>query len=169
VVQPDIGDGWGDKQRELPDTHHILMVVRDVEANQRLHPLVVGCRTRGRWSRRHHSAQGLDDVSGRNVLGNPIHDMEHLAMLIGAGVGAGVVIEGFQCPLGILVIHLVILVMLWIHLLFALPLMRRHIVLVWLLLLLLMDLLHKLLDLPGTPRRCGTWSCASGIMRHLPP
>jgi hypothetical protein len=95
--------------------------------------------------------------------------MEHLAMLIGAGVGAGVVIEGFQCPLGILVIHLVILVMLWIHLLFALPLMRRHIVLVWLLLLLLTDLLHKLLDLPGTPRRCGTCSCAPGIMRHLPP
>jgi hypothetical protein len=112
VVQLDISDSRGDKQRELPDTHHVLRAVRGVEADRCLHPLVVGCHTRGRCGRRHHSAEGLYNALGCNVPGNPIHDVERLVMLVCAGVGAGVVIDGLQRPLGILVIHLLVLVML---------------------------------------------------------
>jgi hypothetical protein len=73
--------------------------------------------------------------------------MERLATLIGAGVGVGVAIDDLQCHLGVLELHLFILVLLQIHLLFALPLVGRCVVLVWQLLLLLAELLCKLLDL----------------------
>jgi hypothetical protein len=60
---------------------------------------------------------------------SPKHDVEHLAMLVGAGLRVGVVIDRIQCPLGILEIHLLILVHLRVHLLFALPLTGRRAIL----------------------------------------
>jgi hypothetical protein len=52
----DVDDGWGDEQRELPDPCHALGVVRGVEADRRLHPLVVWRRLWGRCGRCHLSA-----------------------------------------------------------------------------------------------------------------
>jgi hypothetical protein len=65
---------------------------------------------------------------GRDAPGAPIHDVERLVMLIGAGVRVRVrvVVDGIQCPLGILELHLLVLVLLQIHLLFALPLVGRR-------------------------------------------
>jgi hypothetical protein len=104
VVQPNAGDGQGDKQWELLGTHHVLRVVRGVEANRRLHSLVMWCC--------HLSAQDLDDALVHNVLGTPIHDMECLATLVGDGVC--MVVDGLQHTLGVLEQHLFTLVLLWI-------------------------------------------------------
>jgi hypothetical protein len=52
--------------------------------------------------------------------------VEHLAMLIGAGVIVEVVVDNLQLPLSLLKLHLLVLVLLWIHLLFVLPLEGRH-------------------------------------------
>jgi hypothetical protein len=86
MVQLDVGNSWGDKKRELPDTRHALGAVRGFELNQCLDPLVVQrcswCRRRGR----NFSAQGLDDASGRNVPRTPEHDVERLAALVVTGL-----------------------------------------------------------------------------------
>jgi hypothetical protein len=82
-----------------------------------------------------------------NVPGDPIYHMEHLAMLLGVGLRVGEPIDRLQRPLGILVLHLLILVVLQVHFLLALLLLGRRTVLARLLLLLLVDLLRKLLDL----------------------
>jgi hypothetical protein len=73
--------------------------------------------------------------------------MERLVKLVGVGLRVRVPIHHLQRPLGVQVLNLLILVVLWVHFLLALPLLGRHAVLVWLLLLLLADLLCKLLDL----------------------
>jgi hypothetical protein len=57
--------------------------------------------------------QDLDNSPGCNVPVAPVHEMERLAMLVGAGVRVGVVVDGLQCPLGILELHLFILVLLF--------------------------------------------------------
>jgi hypothetical protein len=51
-------------------------------------------------------------------------------------------------PLGVLELHPLLVVALMGNVLLAFPLVRRHAVVVGLLLLLLIELLHKLLDLP---------------------
>jgi hypothetical protein len=90
VVQLDVGNGWGDKQREMPDTHHVLGVVRGIEPNRHLHPLVVWhCSWRGCHGR-NFSSQGLDDAPGHNVPGTPEHDVKCLAMLVVTRVRVGV-------------------------------------------------------------------------------
>jgi hypothetical protein len=80
------------------------------------------------------------------VPGAPIHDVEFLATLIGAGVKVKVAAEGLQHPLGVLELHLLILVLLKIHLLFSFPLAGRRVVLAQLL-LPLTELLRELLDI----------------------
>jgi hypothetical protein len=69
-------------------------------------------------------------------------------MLIQTGLEVKVAIHSLQCPLGVLELRL--LVLLWIHLLFALPLAERHTFLVWLL-LLFAELLCEFLDLLALP------------------
>jgi hypothetical protein len=61
---------------------------------------------------------------------------------VGAGFSVGVVVDGLQRPLGILEVHLIILVLLWIHLLFALLLRGRRTILAQLLLFLMKLLSH---------------------------
>jgi hypothetical protein len=72
--------------------------------------------------------------------------MERLAALVVAGLRVRVVIDGLQFPLGILELHLYAFLLLWVHLLFALPLAGRRGVLA-LLLHLVAELLHELLNL----------------------
>jgi hypothetical protein len=107
VVQPDVGDGQGDEQQELSGSHHVLGAVGGIEANRRLHPLVVGCRLRHRCGRRHRMTQGLDDASGRDVLGAPIYHVECLVTLVGAGVGVRVVVDRLCRPLGVIEVRVV--------------------------------------------------------------
>jgi hypothetical protein len=71
VVQFDVDDGWGDKQRELSDPCHALGAVRGVEADRRLHPLVVRRRLWDRCGRRHLLAQVLDDATGGDIPRTP--------------------------------------------------------------------------------------------------
>jgi hypothetical protein len=104
-----------------------LGAVRGIEADRRLHPLVVGHCPMRRCGHRHRSAQSLDDTSGRNVTRTPVHDVERLVMLVGAGIGVGVAIDGLQRPLVVLEFHLLILVLHRIHLLFALPLVATNV------------------------------------------
>jgi hypothetical protein len=100
-------------------------------------------------------AQGLDDALGCDVPGATIHDVEHLARLVDARVGVGVAVDGLQCPLGILELHLLILALLWIHLLFALILVGMCAILMRLL-LLLTELFRELLNFPAL----------SGVVAH---
>jgi hypothetical protein len=72
--------------------------------------------------------------------------------IIGAGVRVGVVIDDLERPLGVLELHLLLLVALGGNLLLALPLPRRRAITTRLLLLLLAELLHELLDLPALLR-----------------
>jgi hypothetical protein len=146
VVQPDIGDGRGDEQRELHNSCHVLWAVRGIKPDRRLHPLVVGRRPRHRRGRRHCSAHGLDDALGRDVPRAPIHDVEPLLVPVSAGVGVRVAGDCLQHPLGVLELYLLVLVILWVHLLLALLLSGRCTILALLLLLLLTDLLCELLD-----------------------
>jgi hypothetical protein len=67
--------------------------------------------------------QGLDDGPGRNVPRAPIHDVEHVAVLVDDGIR--VTVDDIECPLGILEHHLIILATLWSDLLLALPLPGR--------------------------------------------
>jgi hypothetical protein len=84
---------------------------------------------------------------GCDVPGAHIHDVEYLATLVRARVAIGVAIDGLQCPLGVLELHLLVLILLRIHLLFSLPLMGRRAFLALLLLHLHMELLRELLYL----------------------
>jgi hypothetical protein len=74
--------------------------------------------------------------------------MERHALLVVAGLRVRVAIDGIQCPLGILKLHLYVFLLLGVHLLLALPLAGRHAILA-LLLHLLAELFHELLDLPA--------------------
>jgi flagellar biosynthesis protein FliQ len=73
--------------------------------------------------------------------------MERLAALAVAGLRVGVAIDGLQCPLGILKLHLCVFLPLVVHLLLALPLAGRRTILA-LLLHLFVKLFRELLDLP---------------------
>jgi hypothetical protein len=73
--------------------------------------------------------------------------VELLAVLICVGFRVIVVVDDLDHPLGILELHLLLLVALAGNLLLAFPLAGRHAVTAWLLLLLLTELLHDLLDL----------------------
>jgi hypothetical protein len=73
--------------------------------------------------------------------------VECLAALIVAGLRVGVAIDGLQCPLGIIKLHLYVFLLLWVHLLLALPLAGRRAILA-LLLHIFVELFHELLDLP---------------------
>jgi hypothetical protein len=92
MVQPNVGDGRGDEQQELSSSRHVLGAVGGVQTNRHPHPLMVGHCPRHRRSRRHRSARSLDDAPGPDVPIATVHEVEHLAMLIGAGVGVGVAI-----------------------------------------------------------------------------
>jgi hypothetical protein len=77
--------------------------------------------------------------------------VECLVALIIAGLGVGVAINGLHLPLGVLERHLFVLVLLEIHLLFALSLTGWRAFLVRLL-LLFAELFPELLDLPALTR-----------------
>jgi hypothetical protein len=72
--------------------------------------------------------------------------VESFVALVVAGLGVGVAIDGLHLPLGILEHHLFILLLLRIHLLFALLMAGRCTFLAWLL-LLFVEVFHELLDL----------------------
>jgi hypothetical protein len=122
VVQLDIRDGRGDQQRELLGAGHALGAVGGVKPNRGFHPLVVRCCFRHWRCRRNLSAQSLNDTPGRDGPGTSEHDMEHLTTLVVAGLRVRVAIDGLQCPLGILKLHLYVFLLLGVHLLLALPL-----------------------------------------------
>jgi hypothetical protein len=71
--------------------------------------------------------------------------MDRLAGLVVTGLRVRVAIDGLQCPLGILKLHLFIFLLLGVDLLLALPLVGRRTILA--LLHLFTELFHKLLDL----------------------
>jgi hypothetical protein len=147
MVQLNVEDGRGDQKRELIGTGHALGAVGGVEHNRGFHTLVVQCHFRC-WSRRRDlPTQGLDDTSGRDGPGASEHDVERLAALVVTGLRVGVAIDGLQCPLGILKLHLYVFLLLGVDLLFALPLAGRHAILV--LLHLFAELFRELLDLPA--------------------
>jgi hypothetical protein len=110
------------------------------------------------------SAQGLDDALGHNVLGAPEHNVECFAMLVVARLGVRVAIQGLQCPLGVLELHLLVFLLLGVHLLFALSLAGRRAFLVRLL-LLFMELFCELIDLSTLTHAvvCGVVHRASGV------
>jgi hypothetical protein len=74
--------------------------------------------------------------------------------------GPGVAIDGLQCPLGILKLHLCVFLLLGVHLLLALPLAGRRAILA-LLLHLFAELFHELLDLSALRR-----GMARGVMHR---
>jgi hypothetical protein len=82
--------------------------------------------------------------------------MERLTTLVDAGLRVGVAIDGLQCPLGILKLHLCVFLLLGVHLLLALPLAGRCTILA-LLLHVFTELFRELLDLPALRRgmTCG--------------
>jgi hypothetical protein len=126
---------------------HALGTVRGVETDPRLQPPVVRHRPRSTSGCCHLLTQGLDDAPRCNVLRAPKHDVECFAMLVIIGLGVRVAVDGFQCSLGVLELHLLIFLLLGAHLLFALPLAERCAFLARLL-LLFAELFHELLDLP---------------------
>jgi hypothetical protein len=82
------------------------------------------------WGRRHNfSAQGLDDAPGCDVPRTTEHDVERLAVLVVTGLGVGVAVDGLQCPLGILELHLYVLLLPWVDFLLALLLTGKHAIL----------------------------------------
>jgi hypothetical protein len=124
-------------------------VVRGVERDRCLHPLVVGHRSRRGCSCCHCSTQHLDDTPGHDVSGATVYDVQLLATLVGTGaqVRVGVVVDSLERHLGVLELHLLLPVALGEHLLLAFLLAGRHAVTARLLLLLLMKLFHEILDL----------------------
>jgi hypothetical protein len=94
MVQFDVGDGWGDKQWMLPGSCHIIWVVRGIESDRRLHPLMVWRRTWGRRDHRYLTAQGPDDAPEGNVPTAPEHDVEHLATLVVTRLRIEMAIDG---------------------------------------------------------------------------
>jgi hypothetical protein len=146
VVQLNVGDGRGDQQQELPGAGHAFGAVEGVEPNRGFHPLAVQCSFR-RWSsRRNLSARSLDDTPEHVGPRTSKHDVERLAVLVVTGLRVGVAMDGLQCSLGILRLHLYIFLLLGVHLLLALPLAGRHAILA-LLLHLFTELFRELLDL----------------------
>jgi hypothetical protein len=73
--------------------------------------------------------------------------VELLVALVGAGVRVRVAVDSLERPLGIMELHILLLVALRGDLLLALSLLERRAITVRLLLLLLAELLHELLDL----------------------
>jgi hypothetical protein len=108
----------------------------------------IGVSTHLRCGAALSAAQGLDDTPGRDGPGASEHDVERLAALVVIGLRVGVAIDGLQCPLGILKLHLCVFLLLGVHLLLALPLMGRRAILA-LLLHLFTELFRELLDLPA--------------------
>jgi hypothetical protein len=149
VVQPNVGDGRGDDQRELPGPRHILRAVRGIKRDGRVQTLVVGHRSWRECNYRHHSAQRLFDAPGHDVPGAAIDDVGLPAMLIVTRLGVRVAIDNLDCPLGVLELHLLLVLALAGNVLLAYPLAGRHAIMAGLLLLLLTELLHELLDLPA--------------------
>jgi hypothetical protein len=147
VVQLDVGDGRGDQKRELTSTNHALGAVRGVKPNRGFHPLAVRCLFRRPSRRRDIPAQGLDDTPGCDSPGASEHDVEHLVALIVTVLRVGVAIDGLQCPLGILKLHLCVFHQ---DVALALPLAGRRAILA--LLHLFAELFHELLDLPALCR-----------------
>jgi hypothetical protein len=148
VVQLDVDDGRGDKQRELPDPCHALRAVKCVEANRCLHPLVVWGHPWGRCGHRHLSEQVLGDVMGGDVLRASEHNVEHLVTLVVTRLGVRMVIYGLEVPFGFLEPHSIPLVLFRVCLIFVLLLAGRRTV-TMLLLQLLMILFCELLDFPA--------------------
>jgi hypothetical protein len=93
VVQLDVSDGRGDDLQELPGSHHVLVAVRGVEPDRRLHSPMVGRRSQCGCHCCHCPAQCLDDTPGCDVPGGTTHHMELLATLVGARVKVGVVVD----------------------------------------------------------------------------
>jgi hypothetical protein len=89
----------------------------------------------GRCDRPYLTAQGFDNAPGGNVLRAPEHDIEHLATLIVTGFRVGTAVNSLQVPLSILEPQSIILVLLRVHLLFALSLAGRRTIFTLLLLL----------------------------------
>jgi hypothetical protein len=75
--------------------------------------------------------------------------VELLAMLVVTGLGVRVVVDDLDCPLRVLELHLLLVVALMGNMPLAFPLAERRAVMVGLLLILLVELFHKLLDLPA--------------------
>jgi hypothetical protein len=94
----------------------------------------------------HSSAQCLDDAHRRDVLGAIVDDVELLVMLIVTGLRVRVIVDDLDCPLAVLELHLLIVVLVG-NMLLAFWLKGRHDVTVRLLLLLLTEMFHELLDL----------------------
>jgi hypothetical protein len=69
-------------------------------------------------------------------------------VLVVTGLRVGVAIDGLQCPLGILKLHLCVFLLLGVHLLLVLPLAGRRAIVALLLLHLFAKLFCELLDLP---------------------
>jgi hypothetical protein len=151
MVQLDVGDGRGDQQREMPDAGHGLGTVEGVKPNRGLHPLVVRCCFRCRRRRHNLSAQSLDDTPRHDGPATSKHDMERLVALVVVGLKVRVAIDGLQCPLRILKLHLCIFLLLGVQLLLALPLARRRAIMA-LLLHLFAELFCELLYLPALRR-----------------
>jgi hypothetical protein len=126
----------------------LLGAVRVIEPNQSFHPLAVRCCFRCWGDNRYPSVQGLDDAPRGDVLGTSEHDMEHLAVLIVAGLRVRVAIDGLQRHPGILELYLYVFLLMRVQFLFALPLVRRRAVLA-LLLHLVAELFRELFDLPA--------------------
>jgi hypothetical protein len=121
--------------------------VRGIEADRRLHPLVVWRRLSGRCGCRHLSTQILDDATGGDVPRTFEHNVECLTTLVVAGHRVRMVVYGLEVPFGLLEPQSILLVLLGVFLLFVLPLTGRRTV-VALLLQLLMVLFCKFLDFP---------------------
>jgi hypothetical protein len=122
--------------------------VRGIEADRRLHPLVVWRRLSGRCGCRHLSTQILDDATGGDVPRTFEHNVECLTTLVVAGHRVRMVVYGLEVPFGLLEPQSILLVLLGVFLLFALPLAGRCVI-VPLLLQLLAVLFCEFLDFPA--------------------
>jgi hypothetical protein len=75
----------------------------------------------GKYSRRHLSAQVLDDATVGDVPRTFEHNVERLATLIVTGLGVRMAIYALEVPFGLLEPHSILLVLFRVCLLFALP------------------------------------------------
>jgi hypothetical protein len=94
------------------------------------------------------SRRSLDDTPRGDGPGTSKHDVERLAALVVTGLRVGVAIDGLQCPLGILKLHICVFLLLGVQLLLALLLAGRRTILA-LLLHHFVELFRELLDLPA--------------------
>jgi hypothetical protein len=102
VVELDVDDGRGDKQRELPSLFHALRAVRGIEVDRCLHLPVVWGHPWGKRGRRHLSVQVLDDATGGDIPRASEHNVERLATLVVTRLGVTMAIYGFEVPFGFL-------------------------------------------------------------------